>query len=119
MAPARRRLRARPLPMALRLSFAGLRLIGRVAAVPRPAASPRCVAHLLAPRPAFAAGPLPHLHLHPSRRRAPLCVAAKGGKEEADDVEPRASKKKEPVVLPAKLPAGARTALAWRMALPG
>ena len=94
--------------MALRLSFAGLRLIGRAAAAPRPAASPRCVAHLLAPRPAISVGLLPHLHL--LRRRAPLSIAAKGGKgDEEEDDEPKASKKKEPVVLPAALPAGART----------
>ena len=92
--------------MASCLSFAGLRLIGRVAAVPRPAASVRRVAHAFAPRPAIGVGSLPHVPL--SRRRAPLCAAAKAGKEEAEEEEEtKASKKKEPTVWPAKLPAGA------------
>ena len=92
--------------MAWCLSFAGLRLIGRVAAVPRPAASVRCVVHAFEPRHAISSPLLPHL---PLSRRHPLCAAAKKCKEDSDEDEdePRASKKKLPTVLPAKLPAGA------------
>ena len=90
--------------MASCLPFAGLRLNNnRAAAVPRPVASARAVAHLAPRRIAL----LPSAHL--SRRRAPLCAAARADKEEVEDTESGVSKnKKEPTVLPAKLPAGAR-----------
>ena len=86
------------------MALAG-RLIGRLAAAPRPVAGARLAARLALSRHNLLP-PAPLL----SRRRL-LCYAAKAPKEAAEAGEPAApkpaKKKKEPVVLEARLPDGA------------